>query len=195
MNNRIRVLVLEDSATDAELNLRELRRAGYEPEWRRVEAEADFTTALESHWDVILADFGLPGWDSMEALALLQSRGLDIPFIIVSGTIGEETAVAAMRHGAADYLLKDRLARLGPTVGHALNEKRLRAERRATDEALRRRMEDLERFHRLTVGRELQMIELKQEVNELARLAGLPPRHDLSFLTAKGTTANPASPL
>ena len=144
MNNEIRVLVLEDSATDAELNLRELRRAGYESKCRRVQTEAEFTAALVEPWDVILADFGLPGWDSVEALALVQSRGLDIPFIIVSGTIGEEDAVSAMRHGAADYLLKDRLARLGPAVRRALETKRLHDDKKlqaAEREAERQRVE------------------------------------------------------
>ncbi len=133
----LRVLILEDSPADAELMLHELRRAGFDPDWVRVDTEADYRAALESPFDVVLADYSLPQYDALRALLLLQDRALDIPFIVVTGTIGEEPAVECMKHGAADYLLKDRLARLGPVVAHALEQRRLRDEKRQMEERLR----------------------------------------------------------
>jgi two-component system, cell cycle sensor histidine kinase and response regulator CckA len=121
----LRVLVLEDRPSDARLVIHELQRAGFNPKWERVETEADFLSRLEWTWDLILADYDLPQFDAATALARVRERNLDIPFIIVSGTIGEELAVAAMKEGAADYLLKDRLSRLGPAVNQALAHKRL----------------------------------------------------------------------
>ena len=137
MSIPLRVLILEDRPADAELMLHELRRAGFDPVWERVDTEADYLSRLDPALDLILADYSLPQFDGVRALQRLQERGLDIPFIIVSGTIGEDVAVAAMKQGAADYLLKDRLARLGPAVAHALEGKRLRDERQKADEALR----------------------------------------------------------
>ena len=132
----IHVLVLEDDVNDAELNIRELRRAGYEPHWKRVETEADYLAELDSLPDLILSDFSLPHFDGLRAAKLLRARGLDIPFILVSGTVGEEIAVKAMQHGATDYLLKDRIARLGAVVERALEDRRLRDERRQADKRL-----------------------------------------------------------
>jgi diguanylate cyclase (GGDEF)-like protein/PAS domain S-box-containing protein len=137
MSIRLRVLILEDRPDDAALILHELRRAGFEPDWQRVETEPDYRAALDPALDVILADYALPQFDGLRALQLLRERGWDIPFILVSGVIGEEQAVAALKQGAADYLLKDRLARLGPAVTHALQEARLREEKRQAEAALR----------------------------------------------------------
>ena len=142
----LRVLILEDRATDAELMLHELRRAEYEPDWRRVETESDYLACLEPTLDIILADFSLPQFDALRALHLLQDRGLDIPFIVVTGSVNEETAVECMKRGATDYLLKDRLGRLGPAVERALQQKHLRDEKRRIDDALR---ESEERFRSL----------------------------------------------
>src|SRR5262245_23341149 len=121
----LRVLILEDREADARLVVEELRQAGFEPDWRRVEDEPGFLAGLDPLPGLICADYSLPEFDAMCALRLVRQRGLDVPFIIVSGSIGEDTAVAAMRQGAADYLLKDRLARLGEAVRHALEQKRL----------------------------------------------------------------------
>jgi PAS domain S-box-containing protein len=133
----LRVLLVEDRPEDSELVLYELRRAGYSPNWRRVETERDYVAQLEPAPDLILADYHLPHFDGLRALEILKARGLDIPFILVSGAIGEERAVTAMQNGAADYLLKDRLTRLGPAVANALEQKRLRDEKRRADKALR----------------------------------------------------------
>src|SRR5579864_2844309 len=133
----IRVLILEDRPEDAELMLHELRRISFEPTWERLETEAEYLASLQSPPDVILADYRMPQLDAPRALELLRSLDLDIPFIVVSGAIGEDLAVAIMRQGATDYLLKDRLKRLGPAVRHALEEKQLRGDKRRAEQALR----------------------------------------------------------
>src|SRR5206468_8021857 len=130
------VLVLEDRASDAELMVRELQRSGYDPTWRRVDTEREYREALDEPPDVILADYSLPQFDAGEALRLLQDRNLDVPFVVVTGILGEEAAVDCMKRGAADYVLKDRMARLGQAVQRALSEKALRDERQRTLEAL-----------------------------------------------------------
>src|SRR3990170_4349624 len=137
MPTPLRVLILEDQPTDAELILHELRRAGFDPEWQRVETEAEYLAALHPALDIILSDYKLPQFDGLSAVRLLRARGLDLPFIPVAGTIGEEVAVSAMKEGADDYLLKDRLTRLGPAVKSALDQKRLRDERKQAEAALK----------------------------------------------------------
>jgi len=137
MGERLRVLILEDRAEDVQLLVHQLRRSGYEPVWERVETEADYRAMLNEALDIILADYNLPQFDAPCALRLLRQRGLDVPFVIVSGSIGEDTAVAAMKEGASDYLLKDRLGRLGEAVKQALEQKRLRADKRQAEELLR----------------------------------------------------------
>ncbi len=129
MPTPIRILILEDQPDDAALVLHELRRAGFEPQAERVETEEEFLARLDPSPDVILSDFTLPGWSGTDALRVVQERGLDVPFLFVSGTIGEDQAVAAMRQGATDYLLKDRLTRLGAAVSQALERRRLRQEK------------------------------------------------------------------
>jgi response regulator RpfG family c-di-GMP phosphodiesterase/putative methionine-R-sulfoxide reductase with GAF domain len=131
MMARVNVLMIEDQESDAELILAALRRAGFDPVWRRVTSEAEYLEVLSGEAggprpDVILADFNLPQFTGIRALELLRQRGEDIPFILVSGTIGEDTAVESIKLGATDYLLKDRLARLGPAIRQALEQKDLR---------------------------------------------------------------------
>ena len=127
----LRILLVEDNPQDAELVVRELRRAGFEPEWTRVDTEAEYTAHLDATLDLILSDFAMPRFNGLRALELVVRQGLDVPFILVSGTIGEDTAVNAIKSGAADYLLKDRLSRLGPAVTGALRQSRLRKELRS----------------------------------------------------------------
>jgi two-component system cell cycle sensor histidine kinase/response regulator CckA len=126
----IRVLIVEDNPADAELLVRELRRAKFEPDWHRVDTEAEYLASLRQDLDIILSDYEMPQFNGLRALALLKQQKLEIPFIIVSGTIGEETAVTAMQQGAADYLLKDRITRLGPAVRRAMKEVEDRGERK-----------------------------------------------------------------
>ena len=136
MPTPLRVLIVEDQPADAELILYELHREGFDPDWRRVETEPDYLACLGSPPDVILSDYTMPQFDGLRALHLLQEHGLDIPFIVVSGTINEEMAVECLKGGAADYLLKDRLTRLGPAVQQALQKKRLRDAQRRAEETL-----------------------------------------------------------
>lgn len=137
MSTPLRVLILEDRETDAELMIFELRQAGYDPEWRRVDNEQDYLHYLFDPVDVILADYTMPQFDATRALMILKKRGMEIPFIIVTGTVGEDVAVECMRLGATDYLLKDRLGRLGPAVARALQEKQSNDEKREAVKALR----------------------------------------------------------
>jgi len=136
MATPLRVLILEDRPADAELMVHELRQAGFDPAWQRVDNEADYQAHLDPALDVILADYSLPQWDAPRALRALQDRGFDVPFIMISGTVGEDVAVECMKQGAVDYLLKDRLARLGPAVVKALEDQRLRLEKQQAAEAL-----------------------------------------------------------
>ena len=142
----IRVLILEDNAADAELMVRELRKVGLDPKWEVVDTEQEFLAHLTPEIDLILSDHALPRFGSTQALELVRSSGLDVPFIIVSGAIGEDAAVEAMRDGAYDYLIKDRMARLGHAALRALDNRRLRAEIRKAEGAFR---EMDERFLRL----------------------------------------------
>lgn len=146
MPTPLRVLILEDNAADTELVVHELRRAEFDPHWQRVDSKADFLSALNPVVDAIIADYSLPQFDGLSALKAVQERHLDIPFILVSGTIGEEVAVDAMKQGAADYLLKDRLARLGPAVARALEQKQLREAKRIADQTVQ---ESAKRFRAL----------------------------------------------
>lgn len=136
--NPLRVLLVEDSEDDALLLLRELRRGGYKTIYERVETAAAWEAALgQSDWDLAIADYSLPHFSGIEALKLLKEKGIDLPFLIVSGTINEEMAVAAMKAGAHDYLMKDNLARLVPAVERELRDASVRRERKAAEEQIR----------------------------------------------------------
>lgn len=133
----LRLLVVEDDPSDFELIARELMKNGFDPVCWRVDRREEFSSRLvEDRPDVIIYDHNLPHFSSAEALQITQSSGLGIPFIIVSHAIGDEDAVALMRAGAADYLLKDRLGRLGESVRHALEQRRLREEHAAARESI-----------------------------------------------------------
>ncbi|GEM_PF-3443879 len=137
MKKYLHALLLEDDPDDADLIRHELERSDFSVEVHRVETPAAYLNALRARPDLILADYHLPQFDAMQALALLQEQDLDIPFIIVSGALGEELAVAALRQGAADYLLKDRLARLGEAIRRALHEQELRRQKQRAEDELR----------------------------------------------------------
>src|SRR5689334_15143016 len=133
MSIPLRVLLLEDSEDDALLNVRELKGAGYAPDWARVETAEEMAAALAERWDVILADHNMPRFDAISALDLLKAEGSDVPCIIVSGSIGEQQLLDAMQHGAEDYVLKRDLSRLGSAVPRALDIARERRERRRAE--------------------------------------------------------------
>ncbi len=149
MSRPIRVLLVEDSEYDAALLLMELRQGGYDPTCERVESADEMMAALDrGPWDVVIADYVLPRFSGPAALKLLQRRGLDHPFIIVSGHIDEDTAVASMKAGAHDYVMKDRLTRLVPAIEREMEEAKVRHARRqseqqfAREQAFRRTIED-----------------------------------------------------
>ncbi len=143
MNNPLRILYVEDSKIDAELVVRELARAGFDPTYQLVMNESEFATELQTMPDVIFSDFSLPNFDGMRALELLQESKLEIPFILISGTLGEDLAVMSIKRGAADYLMKDRLTRLGAAVERALDEQRQKIEKRQSDAAFKQSEECL----------------------------------------------------
>ncbi len=123
MDTTLRVLVVEDSPSDTELILRQLRRSGYAPVHQRVETAETMSAALDLEaWDIVISDARMPRFDASSALSLLQQSESDIPFIVVSGAIGEETAVALMKAGANDYVMKASLPLLGSAVARALAE-------------------------------------------------------------------------
>ena len=144
MNSPLQVLHLEDNAADTELIQATLDAEGVQAKLSRVEAEVDFIGALkDERFDLILADYTLPSFDGLSALRIAQQRAPDIPFIFVSGTLGEDIAIEALKTGATDYVLKTRLSRLVPSVQRALRAAEERAERKKAEEALRRSEREL----------------------------------------------------
>jgi diguanylate cyclase (GGDEF)-like protein/PAS domain S-box-containing protein len=134
---QIRALIVEDSPVDAMVLVRELQKAGFDPVHERVDTEAGLRTALKYPWDVILADYMIPDFGGLQALKIIKEHELDIPFIMVSGKMGEEFAVEAMRAGVHDYIIKGNLSRLGPALRRELREAEDRSQRRRAEEALK----------------------------------------------------------
>ena len=138
MTRLLRALIVEDNPDDAELLLRELRRSGFDVDYVRVQTEDAMRTALGSKsWDIVLSDYVMPQFSALGTLRVLSEVAPSIPCIVLSGTIGEETAVEALKAGAQDFLVKGRLARLAPSIDRALKEAEVRRERHAAEEALR----------------------------------------------------------
>ena len=162
MNTSFRVLVVEDSEDDTLLLVRLLQRGGYEVTYERVETAAAVNEALDKQvWDIIIADYSIPGFNGLTALELCKERGLDVPFIIVSGTIGEDVAVEAMKAGAHDYILKHNLARLVPAVQRELREAEVRQKRKQAEEALQRSYDQLRETFIATVNALASTVEMK----------------------------------
>ncbi|RPJ63501.1 MAG: hybrid sensor histidine kinase/response regulator [Dehalococcoidia bacterium] len=131
---QLNVLLVEDSEDDAELIVRQLEKAGFTVRYNRVDTKVAMRDAFSDRiWDAVISDYMMPNFDAIAALELMKEIGLDLPFIIVSGKIGEETAVAAMRAGAHDYLMKNNLTRLGPALERELRDARMRREKKIAE--------------------------------------------------------------
>src|SRR5690554_4353868 len=125
----LQALIVEDDENDAILLVDALRQGGYQVDWRRVDSERDMAEALKRPWDIVLSDYSMPGFSGPRALAMLRAQQVETPFIFVSGTIGEDAAVAAMKAGAQDYVMKGNTKRLLPTIDRELREARARIAR------------------------------------------------------------------
>ena len=149
------VLLVEDSEADAELLALELRRQGFRPTLRRVETQTGLASALdEGGWDLVISDHNLPAFSGAAALRLVKQRAPDLPFIVVSGSIGEDYAVEAMRNGASDFVLKEKLHRLAPAVERELREAKQRVEQRRMAAALEESEQRLRQSQKLeAIGR------------------------------------------
>lgn len=167
MKTALNVLIVEDSPEDAELVVRNLERAGHELVHERVDtAEAMQEALIRSNWDLIISDHRMPRFSSLAALKVYHQNNLNIPFIVVSGSIGEETAVAAMKAGAHDYIMKDNLARLAPAVQREVQEAEMRCQKAKGDENLRESNAHLEK----ALG---ELRETQQQVVQQERLRAL----------------------
>lgn len=172
----IQLLLIEDNEADAGLLLRELKKSGYAPLLERVETPEALMDCLRSRtWDIIISDYHLPQFNGMEALAQVKQAGLDVPFIIVSGRIGEETATGAMRSGADDYLMKNNLSRLAPAVERALREAENRRQRRLAEQQTREAKGQLEALFNSSnqVTYLLDQDYTIRRLNQLGRASGL----------------------
>jgi diguanylate cyclase (GGDEF)-like protein/PAS domain S-box-containing protein len=179
MNIPLRVLVVEDSEADAVLLTRQLRQSGYEPRAVRVDTAEEMHRLLDQQsWDLVVADYSMPRFNAVAALMLLKEKGLDVPFIILSGTIGEETAVEAMKAGAHDYIMKGNAARLIPAIERELRE----AVERATRRKAERRVHENERRFRSLIERSSDITTVVDRTGRILyaspsvkRLLGRPP--------------------
>jgi len=144
---KLRVLLVEDEPADVELAMRALRQAGFAATGDVTQTPEEFTELVRKNsYDVILADYKLPNWNGMESVEILRREGLDVPVLVVSGSLGELTAVECIKQGAADYVLKDQLARLPESIRRATREKDLRVENKRGQDELARSNRDLEQF-------------------------------------------------
>lgn len=201
MATSLRLLILEDNALDSQLEVLQLEAAGYSCDWVQVQTREEFEACLDRpEFELILADYNLPSFDGLSALALVRERGLEIPFILISGTLGEERAIESLKAGATDYVMKDRLERLAPVVTRALKDNIERAKRRAAQQLLRdaharlqalsARLLEVEETERRRIARELH-----DGVGQLLtavklRLAGLnPSAADYGALRSECVTA------
>ena len=187
MGKPLKVLMVEDSEDDATLITRHVNKGGYDPDVTRVETAEDLKKALENReWDVVLSDYMLPDFNGLKALEILKESGLDIPFVLISGTVGEGLAVEAMKAGASDYLMKDKLARLAPAIERELAQADERRKRKRADDKIKGQLEELQRWQEVMLGREDRVQELKREVNELCHRIGGTAR----YLNQEDTSAD-----
>ena len=186
---RLRVLHLEDNEGDHDLVAIHLHRGGIRAEIHRVETEAAFTEALAEEWDLILSDYNLPGYSGLAALDKVRSLGKLIPFILVSGEIGEDIAVQAMRNGANDYLLKSNLARLAPAALLAIEANRTRIAKQRADHALSRSRQQLrELAQHLQTSIEQERAAIAREIHDDVGGALTAIKFDLAWIARHAPT-------
>lgn len=187
MSKPLRLLIVEDSEDDALLLVRELRRAAYDVGFERVDTPEAMTSALAGRtWDLVIADYSMPHFNGIEAMELLQKSELDIPFIFVSGAVGENTAVAAMKSGAHDYVMKGNLRRLVPAIERELREAEVRRERKRAEEELRRSREQLRALTAyLQSVREEERVKIAREIHDDLGQSLTALKMDLSWLKGR----------
>jgi DNA-binding NtrC family response regulator len=170
METPLKILHLEDNPNDAELVRETLAAGGVAVQMVNAATRAEFVNALEQGpYDLVLADYTLPSFDGLTALSLVREKFPHLPFIFVTGTMGEEKAVETLKRGATDYMLKHNLARLVPSITRALREAEEYKKREEAEAEVQKRIKELEDFYEMAVGRELRMMELKEEIKELKK--------------------------
>jgi signal transduction histidine kinase len=187
----LRLLHIEDSELDHELTLAHLRRGGIVADALRVDTEAEYLRALDEDWDVIVSDYNLPGFSGLIALDLLKAHGHDIPFVLVSGEIGEDTAVEAMRNGASDYLLKNNLIRLVPALLHAIEAAETRRARERADMELgvsKQRLHELAQHLQTSV--EMERAAIAREIHDDVGGSLTALKFDLAWIARHSKEAN-----
>jgi signal transduction histidine kinase len=185
---RLKVLHLEDNDADHALVMAHLQRGGMDAEVLRVENEADLTEALDQEWDLILSDYNLPGYSGLAALEKIRSMGKLVPFILVSGEIGEDLAVQAMRNGANDYLLKSNLARLAPAAALAIEGNRTRIAKQRADLALSHSRQQLrELAQHLQTSIEQERAAIAREIHDDVGGALTAVKFDLAWIVRHAT--------
>ena len=184
INNPLRILFVEDVPTDKEIAERELKKNQLTFVSTIVDTENRFCEELENFKpDIVISDYSMPKFDGMTALKITKEKDLYLPFLLFTGSNNEDTAVNCMKTGADDYILKDNLQRLAPAIESAIDKcTALRLKEKAENE-LREKMNELEKFNALMVGRELKMVELKKEINELLVSIGKEVKYDTNFET------------
>jgi signal transduction histidine kinase len=186
----LRVLHIEDVELDHQLLLAQIRRSGMAVAALRIETEQQLRHALEDEWDAVISDYNLPGFSGLEALEVLNRSGKELPFILVSGEIGEDTAVAAMRLGASDYLLKHNLTRLAPALLQAVKASRARRARRRADRELARSRERLsELAQHLQTSIEMERAAIAREIHDDVGGTLTALRFDLAWMARHGDNA------
>ncbi|WP_418316052.1 response regulator [Piscinibacter sakaiensis] len=186
----LRILHLEDSELDHELMLAQLRRGGIDPISLRVDGEAAFLRAVQQPWDAIISDYNLPGFSGLVALDLWRAQGGEVPFILVSGEIGEETAVEAMRNGASDYLLKSNLTRLAPALLRAVDANLMRKARVRADlelDASKQRLHELAQHLQTSI--ELERTAIAREIHDDVGGSLTAVKFDLAWLIRRSESA------
>lgn len=175
---KLRVLNLEDNPNDSELIQEQLGTEWPALEFLRVDTRAAFVRALDEFKpDVVLSDFKLPDMNGRDALNIVRQTHPDIPVIIVTGALGDEQAIELLVLGARDYILKDRLVRIAPALQRVLSEEQDITARKQTEAQIAEQLDELKRWYAAMTGREMRVMELKREVNELLKQAGQPPRY------------------